>query len=153
MLPGSPLHHYQHAPMSIVNVNNLLKFELYLSILQLLLHVYNVYLEQNDNSAQCHAHYRARLWAWLINFRRAQARNPYRSPLFKILPMSLHGTSYTTFDCLVVGRGSLTLVRIPWRVGPDLNTVLMLKSQQTFLIFLTRPHRARDQACALSRAN
>ena len=37
--------------------------------------------------------------------------------------------------------GSLTLVRPPWRVGPDLNTVLilMLKSRHTFLVLSLTP--------------
>ena len=46
----------------------------------------------------------------------------------------LHGTSYATFSCFSVGRGSFTLVRRLQRVGPDFNTALMLKSRHALLI-------------------
>ena len=43
----------------------------------------------------------------------------------------VHGTSKTTFDCFVVGRGSLPLVRMPWRVGPDFMVIVNKNMQDT----------------------
>ena len=47
---------------------------------------------------------------------------------------------YTTFACFSAGRGSLTLVSMDRRLGPDLNTTLMFKFRHAFLILSLTPY-------------
>ena len=85
-------------PRTIVNVNNLLKLELDLFAIELI--AITILLQRIFGTARyAHAQnapLRAICGRGLSKFRRAQARDLYRSPLFKILPTPLIHTAIRT---------------------------------------------------------